>query len=131
MDARRRLLLLNAARLAAACAVPVPGRAAPVQALDYPFSLGVASGSPLPTAVILWTRLLSDPLNAASMPPVALTVRWEVADDEGFRRLAAKGTAVAAPGLAHSVHVDVRGLFPDRWYWYRFMLGDAVSPVGR
>jgi alkaline phosphatase D len=29
------------------------------------------------------------------------------------------------------VHVDARGLAPDRWYWYRFMLGDAVSPVGR
>ena len=33
--------------------------------------------------------------------------------------------------LAHSVHVDVSGLQPDRWYWYRFMLGDAVSPVAR
>jgi alkaline phosphatase D len=29
------------------------------------------------------------------------------------------------------VHVDARGLKPDRWYWYRFMLGDALSPVGR
>jgi alkaline phosphatase D len=38
---------------------------------------------------------------------------------------------VALPELAHSVHVDVTGLAPDRWYWYRFMLGDAVSPVGR
>jgi alkaline phosphatase D len=131
MDTRRRLLLLNAARLGAACALPLPGWAAPAQARDDPFSLGVASGSPLPTAVILWTRLLSDPLNAASMPPVALTVRWEVAEDEGFRRIAAKGAAVASPELAHSVHVDARALSPDRWYWYRFMLGDAVSPVGR
>jgi alkaline phosphatase D len=131
MDARRRLLLIDAARLAAASALPLPGWAAPAEAKDYPFSLGVASGSPLPDAVILWTRLLPDPLNAASAPPVALTVRWEVAEDEGFRRIAAKGTAVASPELAHSVHVDARGLAPDRWYWYRFMLGDAVSPVGR
>lgn len=131
MDAQRRLLLLNAARLSAACALPLPGWAAPAQAKDYPFSLGVASGSPLPTAVILWTRLLPDPLNAASMPAVALTVRWEVAEDEGFRRIAAKGSAVASPELAHSVHVDARGLLPDRWYWYRFILADAVSPVGR
>jgi alkaline phosphatase D len=35
------------------------------------------------------------------------------------------------PELAHSVHVDAIGLQPDRWYWYRFMLGGAVSPTGR
>lgn len=130
MDLQRRLLLLKAARLSAAAtgAALVPAHAADPA---YPFGLGVASGSPLPDAVILWTRILPDPLNAASSPAVAVTVRWEVAEDEGFRRIAAKGTAVAAPELAHSVHVDARGLAPGRWYFYRFMLGDAVSPVGR
>jgi alkaline phosphatase D len=124
----RRTFLLDAARLTAAAAVPLSaGAAGPA----YPFSLGVASGSPLPDAVILWTRILPDPLNAASVPPLALNVRWEVAEDEGFRKIAARGSAVASPALAHSVHVDARGLQPDRWYWYRFMLGDAVSPVGR
>src|SRR5205085_11923292 len=29
------------------------------------------------------------------------------------------------------VRVNVTGLQPGHWYWYRFMLGDAVSPVGR
>lgn len=132
MQAQRRLFLLQAARLSAVLAVPLAGRAAPAAAgKDYPFSLGVASGSPLPDAVILWTRLLVNPLDATSVPPVALSVRWEVAEDEAFRHIAAKGTAVAAPELAHSVHVDARGLRPGRWYWYRFMLDDAVSPVGR
>ena len=97
---------------------------------SYPFTLGVASGSPLPNAVVLWTRILHDPLNAAAMPPLAFAVRWEVAEDEAFRRIVAKGTASAAPELAHSVHVDVTGLQPERWYYYRFMLGDALSPVG-
>jgi alkaline phosphatase D len=97
----------------------------------YPFSLGVASGSPLPDAVVIWTRILYDPLNAAAMPPLAFSVRWEMAEDERFSRIVAKGTVSAAPELAHSVHVDVGGLRPARWYWYRFMLGDAVSPVGR
>ena len=27
--------------------------------------------------------------------------------------------------------VDVDGLRPDRWYWYRFAAGDARSPIGR
>jgi alkaline phosphatase D len=129
MDRQRRIFLLGAAQLAAlAAGGPAWARAG---AKAYPFSLGVASGSPLPTSVILWTRILADPLNGAASAPVALQVRWEVAEDEGFRRIAASGTASALPALAHSVHVDVRGLAPARWYWYRFMLGDAVSPVGR
>ena len=41
------------------------------------------------------------------------------------------GTTLATPQLAHSVHVEVEGLEPDRWYWYRFRAGDAESPVGR
>jgi alkaline phosphatase D len=124
----RRGFLLDAAALAALAAAAPVHAAAPGA---YPFSLGVASGSPLPDSVILWTRILADPFNAAGERPVALPVRWEVAADEGFRRIVAHGSAVAAPELAHSVHVDVRGLAPGRWYWYRFMLGSAVSPVGR
>ena len=132
MQQQRRLFLRGSARLAglaAALSVPAPalGRAPGA----YPFSLGVASGSPLPDSVILWTRILHDPLNAAATPAVALPVRWEVAHDQAFSRIAARGAASALPALAHSVHVDVAGLEPGRWYWYRFMLGDAVSPVGR
>jgi alkaline phosphatase D len=128
MQDQRRLFLLGAASLAASIALPQRALAA---AAGYPFSLGVASGSPLPNAVVLWTRILANPLDAAAMAPVALSVRWEVAHDEAFTRIAAKGTAAALPALAHSVHVDVTGLEPARWYFYRFMLGDAVSPVGR
>jgi alkaline phosphatase D len=127
MEQQRRIFLLNAALAAAGLAGIAAARANGA----YPFSLGVASGSPLPNSVILWTRILADPLNAAAMAPVALSVRWEVAEDEGFRKVAAKGVASAIPALAHSVHVDATGLVPGRWYWYRFMLGDAVSPVGR
>lgn len=133
MQDGRRLLLQTAARVAAltVLAPHLPAQARSAVNGAYPFSLGVASGAPLPDSVTLWTRLLPDPLNAASMPPIAQQVRWEVAHDEAFTRIAARGSAVAAPALAHCVHVDVRGLEPDRWYWYRFMLGDAVSPIGR
>jgi alkaline phosphatase D len=53
------------------------------------------------------------------------------ADDAGFARLAATGTVVTGPEVAHSVHVEVGGLAPDRWYRYRFRLGPWTSPVGR
>lgn len=133
MQQARRVFLLDAARLAALAGAPAAAATAAAAAApqDYPFSLGVASGAPLPTSVILWTRILANPLDAASVKPVALPVRWEVAADDAFRSIVASGSAVAAPELAHSVHVDVRGLAPGRWYWYRFMLGSAVSPVGR
>lgn len=135
MHTPRRLFLLDAARLAAALTASSIVRAAPSNAAGYPFSLGVASGSPLPDSVILWTRVLADPLrdalDAHSAPRLAVPLRWEVAHDEAFRRIAAQGSAVATPELAHSVRVNVTGLQPGRWYFYRFLLGDAVSPVGR
>ncbi|MCC7017879.1 MAG: alkaline phosphatase D family protein, partial [Rhodospirillales bacterium] len=33
--------------------------------------------------------------------------------------------------LGHSVHVEIEGLRPDRWYFYRFHAGEATSRVGR
>jgi alkaline phosphatase D len=96
------------------------------------FALGVASGDPLPDAVILWTRIVSDPLvDGGGLPEAPLPVRWEVAASDRFDDIVASGDAVAEPALAHSVHIDASGLDADTWYWYRFAVGDAVSPVGR
>lgn len=132
MHPDRRIFLARSARLAslAALAAALPAGATG-RIAGYPFSLGVASGSPRPDSVVLWTRILPDPLHAESVEPRPLRVRWEIAEDEAFRRIAAKGSATALPELAHSVHVDADGLRPDRWYWYRFMLCDAISPIGR
>jgi alkaline phosphatase D len=95
-----------------------------------PFALGVASGSPTHDSVVLWTRLLADGwFDSLGAQPV--TVRWEIAHDEQFRRIAQSGQAQAVAGLGHSVHVEVAGLEPDRWYFYRFMTSDWVSTTGR
>ena len=41
------------------------------------FRLGVASGDPLPDAVVLWTRLVNDPLvDGGGLPDQPLPVRW-------------------------------------------------------
>ena len=94
------------------------------------FSLGVASGSPTHDSVVLWTRLMAD-ANVSLHPSTGpVTVRWEVADDDKFKRVVRRGQAQAVPELAHSVHAEVDGLPPDRWYFYRFMVDAAVSPVG-
>lgn len=97
-----------------------------------PFTLGVASGDPLDDRVILWTRLAPEPFAAdGGMPDADVPVRWEVATDGGFGDVVAEGEAVATPALGHSVHVDATGLEPATTYWYRFIVGDHVSPVGR
>jgi alkaline phosphatase D len=82
--------------------------------------------------MVLWTRLAPAPLAPkGGMPPEPVPVTWEVAQDEGFHSIVANGVYVATPKWAHSVHVEVGGLLPDRDYWYRFHAGDAVSPPGR
>nr|WP_325343983.1 alkaline phosphatase D family protein [Xylophilus sp.] len=112
--------------MALACTLPRWAWAAlQSAAADDPFALGVASGDPAPDGMVLWTRLL---LPAAA---AAATVQWEIAHDAAFRRIAQRGQAVADAALAHSVHVEAAGLEPDRWYFYRFMHGGAVSAVGR
>jgi len=96
------------------------------------FTLGVASGDPLPDSVILWTRLAPQPLDAAGgMPPIAVPVRWQVATDERFAHIVRTGEARAEPRWGHSVHVDVRGLRPASRYFYRFLAGGETSAVGR
>ncbi|MBI3792280.1 MAG: alkaline phosphatase D family protein [Gemmatimonadetes bacterium] len=97
-----------------------------------PFTLGVASGDPSPTGVVLWTRLAPQPLEPlGGLGSTRVEVRWEVAEDERFSRLVHKGTATAIPELSHAVHVEVNGLHPGRWYHYRFLTADGASPVGR
>ncbi len=95
------------------------------------FTLGVASGDPTPDGFVLWTRLAPLPLQGGGMPPEPVPVRWQVASDEKMTNMVAEGTTTATPGLAHSVHVEVGGLAPGRWYFYRFLAGGETSPTGR
>jgi len=119
----RRQLLAGAAVAAGAAALPsTAAYAAPADL----FPLGVASGDPLPDGVILWTRLLG-----SSVPARRVEVEWQVAHDERFRRVVRAGRTWADPQLAHSVHVDVRGLDAGREYFYRFRALGRISPAGR
>ena len=132
MLTRRRLITGSAATAALLVAAPLPTASAAAARLpDGLFTLGVASGDPLPDSVVLWTRLAPDPLNGGGMPPRPVPVDWEVAEDEGFGRVVARGTERATPELAHSVHAEPRGLRPAASYFFRFRAGGQISPVGR
>ena len=113
----RRSFLKTLGALGAAYALP--------SFAAHPFSLGVASGYPSPEGVVLWTRL------AADLDRLAVRVRWEIASDESMRSIVLSGETLAEPDWGHSIHVEAKGLAPDRWYWYRFRAAGAESPIGR
>ncbi|MFJ9472132.1 alkaline phosphatase D family protein [Streptomyces caniferus] len=147
---RRRFLTVTGAAAALAFTTNLPLTGAYAAEADArkigenPFTLGVASGDPQPGSVVLWTRLAPRPYepgwgsprsnggeSGGGMPNARVTVRWEVAYDEHFKRLAGQGRADAHPEFNHSVHIEPTGLAPDRVYYYRFRAGSWISPVGR
>lgn len=112
------------AALAVACALPNVGCSKDeVPAPDHPvFGHGVASGDPLPDAVIVWTRVTADkPVDG----------QWEVSKDATFGTIASSGTFRADASRGWTVKVDVKGLEAGTTYYYRFRALGYASPIGR
>ncbi|MGQ0700374.1 MAG: alkaline phosphatase D family protein [Panacagrimonas sp.] len=137
---RRRLLQAGgSALLLPACSLHIGGLqlggVRPPTFQTNPFTLGVASGAPLADGFVIWTRLAPEPLaddtGAGGMPPQPVEVEWIVANDESLAQIVGTGVTIAEPEWAHSVHVDVAGLKPDRPYWYAFRVGSWQSSIGR
>jgi alkaline phosphatase D len=111
----------------------------PLASQGNPFTLGVASGSPTENGFVLWTRLALDPLSQNPDTPGGIALKdhgdialdYEIALEPEMRRIIRQGKARAEAVYAYAVHLDVEGLSPARDYWYRFRLGDHVTPVGR
>ena len=125
-----------AASLASAGTVVLPGwrplRAATPRFTSNPFKLGVASGFPTSSSVVLWTRIAPSPLEpGGGVPPGAVSVQWEIATDDKMTKVVRTGTHHATEDWAHSVHAEPSGLEPAREYWYRFTAGGIQSPIGR
>jgi len=89
-----------------------------------PFALGIASGDPDATSVVLWTRLITD---ASSDLDVAL----DVARDESFEDVVSSAIVQAVRNDAHSIHALAADLDSNAAYFYRFRIGDHASPTGR
>ena len=133
---RRRLLSMLGTVGAAAASAQLPAEratAARRPRLDYPFTLGVASGDPQPDGVVLWTRLAPEPFACGGgMPPQArVPVDWKLALDPRMRRVVRAGAVFATADLGHTVHLELRGLQPDTEYHYQFRYRNHVSTVGR
>ena len=112
--------------------VPVEMELAPL-----PFVHGVASGDPLPNAVVIWTRITPDEHAMPGSGRGANTrVRWRVARDAQLRDIVAEGETESRVERDHTIHVDVSGLEPDTVYYYAFTVANgphegAASPLGR
>src|SRR5690242_13413008 len=123
---RRRFMVLSAAG-AAAFSIPRFARTA-----AYPFTIGIASGQPLPDGFVIWTRLAPVPLAADGSGGMSApaSVFWEVAADATMRNIVCSGWTEAHSQWAHSVHIEIAGLEPGRPYWYRFTALGEQSPIG-
>ena len=127
---KRRQLLSLAAASAALIGLPKTSWGG-AKWSTYPFSLGVASGSPTSDSMVLWTRLGRAALEQAGRNHTQVDVTWQLALDPQFTHIAQSGQLKARPELGHSLHVEVKGLSPAREYFYRFLSGQASSPIGR
>lgn len=121
---RRQLLKMFAGLGVSSISAGLGGRKAFAAAPSERFPLGVASGSPSSEGFVLWTRLSPQGLRGAT------SVTWRVFED-GAATPVATGEQEAPAELAHTVHVEVAGLKPDRWYEYEFVAMGATSMRGR
>ncbi|XYI00747.1 alkaline phosphatase D family protein [Sorangium sp. So ce1128] len=90
------------------------------------FQHGVASGDPLPDAVILWTRVT--PVGGGG---AGVEVTWQIALDVGFTDIVGSGSLTTSAERDYTVKVDADGLEAGTTYYYRFIALDGSSPVGR
>jgi phosphodiesterase/alkaline phosphatase D-like protein len=72
---------------------------------------------------VLWTRLMPDASRERDWQHEAVPVEWQIASDESMSRIVKRGRELAQPDYRHSIHVEVNGLEPGRWYWYRSTRG--------
>lgn len=87
------------------------------------FAHGVASGDPLASQVVIWTRV-----STTEPDP---EVEWVVARDPDLEDVVASGRTTTSVERDLTVKVDVGGLAPATDHWYAFRHAGETSPVGR
>lgn len=98
---------------------------------EDPFALGVASGSPLPDGVVLWTCLMGDASGRGAQGREPIPVDWAIWPAGRPERLVARGQVFALAESGRTVHAEVSGLQPGEWYEFQFSVPGARSVVGR
>lgn len=127
---RRELLRAAAAAallppLVACDSDPAPGAGGAGEA-PLQFTHGVASGDPLPDAVMLWTRAVPE-----EVARQRASLRWIVARDTALRDVVLSGDAQTDAARDFTVKVDAIGLEAGTTYYYAFESAGTRSPIGR
>lgn len=117
----RRALLAGIAGSAAMLAFASPLLAHDIASSPV-FRHGVASGDPDASSVVLWTRVSYEGTAQGT---------WELSETPGFETLLKSGPFITDAERDHTVKVLADGLEPGGIYYYRFRLGEALSPLGR
>ena len=128
-----RIILLLLIAVASACQVSKENASKKLNEPVYslfdstlrPFYHGVASGDPLTNQVIIWTRVTPED-SIARIP-----VQWEISENENFNPILTSDTISTSPTKDYTVKVDVKGLSPGKYYYYRFRALEKTSPTGR
>lgn len=104
--------------------ITYPDRMYPSSRTAFPY--GVASGDPLPTAVVIWTK------RETADPSLTLNGQWRMARDSAFTDVVASGNYSTDSSVDFTVNIDVTGLSAGNVYYYRFTDGSGnLSDIGR
>lgn len=122
---RRDFLRLLAAAGGAAGLAWTPGRVMATVEWVPSYPDGIKSGDPRPGTACIWTRI--------APPPDAreVEVMWSVAEDADLQQVVRGGLVTVDASDGYAPKVAVRGLAPDRWYYYRFESAGVASVTGR
>lgn len=90
-----------------------------------PFYYGVASGTPTPSSIIIWTHVTPASINDT------ITIDWEMATDTAFTNIVGSGSISTEASVDHTVETEVTGLNANSTYYYRFVSNGVNGRVGR
>ena len=125
MDLNRRNFLRIAGTVYLSAGLPVPAGATALLRGGARFPEGVASGDPLPDAVLLWTRA---PAKAEGDHKLVV----QLSSSENFDAVLVEESIQARADQDYTVRVHIDNLDPGRIYYYRFLAQDGgVSRTGR
>ena len=114
MDLDRRGFLRIAGTTYISASLPFAAAAAITPGKTVRFPQGVASGDPLPDALLLWTRAESE-----QEGDIALTL--QLSDSPDFSKLVVEEALTAKASQDYTVRARIDGLQAGRHYYYRFL----------
>ncbi|MBT5186413.1 MAG: alkaline phosphatase [Kordiimonadaceae bacterium] len=121
-----RRKFLKSVPAGAAATLAVSSVASSQEATQVGYHHGVASGDPLQDRVIIWTRITPDNINHNGL----LHVNWDVATDKNFNDIVSNGHIHTGQGNDYTAKADAAGLKAGQKYYFRFKVGDQISPIG-